>query len=124
MGKVEKTTTTLEKVHKAAKCYYENKGYNVIDMDFKTKYSKLGLVAMTPDESVIVFVKVLVEKDIDKGMPKAKRPSSAERQLLEKKAADYLIDHNYVDVAIRFDEFATLIIDEKKGRAMVRCHVN
>lgn len=124
MGQVEKTTTFETKVHKAAKQYYENKGYNVIDMDFKTKYSKLGLVAITPGEGTMVFVKVVGEKDIDKGMPKAKKPSSAERQLLEKKAADYLINHDYINVAVRFDEFAILITNEKKGRALIRCHIN
>lgn len=121
MGTVQRKTLET-KTAKAAKLHYENKGYEVIDENFKTKYSNIGLVARSADKSTIVFVKVILEDDMDKGLPQQKRPSQTERQTWEKKAAAYLVDHDFVDASVRFDEFAALIV--KEDRALIRCHQN
>lgn len=100
--------------------YYEMRGYEVIDKNFKTKFSKINLVVKKYD--VLRFVKVVIETDVDKGLPKESKPKANERCLWEQKAADYLSSHDYLDMSITFDEIGILVI--KKDRALIRCHAN
>lgn len=72
-------------------------------------------------EGVLVFVEVKTRSNLEVGLPEdAVGPKK--RRKYESLAAMYLQDHEYVDMAVRFDVIGLLVI--KPNRALLRHHIN
>ena len=103
----------------AATKYLEAKGYIILDRNWKCKMGEIDIVAKFED--VLVFVEVKTRSNLEVGLPEdAVGPKK--RRKYESLAAMYLQDHEYVDMAVRFDVVGLLVI--KKDRALLRHHIN
>ena len=103
----------------AASKFLENKGYKVIDRNWKCKMGEIDIVAK--DEDTIVFVEVKTRTNVEVGLPEdAVGPKK--RKKYETLAALYLQDHDYVDMSVRFDVIGIMVL--KKDRCFIRHHVN
>lgn len=103
----------------AATKYLEAKGYIILDRNWKCKMGEIDIVAKFED--VLVFVEVKTRSNLEVGLPEdAVGPKK--RRKYESLAAMYLQDHEYVDMAVRFDVVGLLVI--KKDRAFLRHHIN
>lgn len=103
----------------AATKYLENKGYVILDRNWKCKLGEIDIVAKFED--VLIFVEVKTRTNIELGLPEdAVGPKK--RRKYESLAAMYLQEHEYVDMAVRFDVVGLLVL--KQDRAFIRHHVN
>lgn len=99
--------------------YLESKDYLIVDKNWKCKMGEIDIVAM--DNGTIVFVEVKTRANLEKGLPEdAVGPKK--RKKYESLAAIYLQDHDYVDMAVRFDVIGILVMS--KNRAFIRHHYN
>lgn len=125
----DKETTNIEKnMHnkdvglqgeKAAARYLENKGYKIIDKNWKCCIGEIDIVALYED--TLIFVEVKTRTSIRTGLPED-AVNAKKRKKYESMAAFYLQDHDFVDMVIRFDVVGILVVD--KSKALVRHHVN
>ena len=111
-----------QKAIKAAATFLDRRGYEVIDIEWESEDgSCIDVVAR--DEDAIVFCDVQARRGAEKGMPEE---SLGARERMEINAAKWLGEHgddpDNVDVAIRFDQIAMLVIGE--DRALLRHHIN
>lgn len=104
---------------KAAKAYLENKGYEVVDVDYKCPYGQIDVVSKFED--VLAFTSVSVYRNDQNKLPK-ERFSDDDRQRMEQIMAHYLANHDYVDMSVRWDNMSILVITD--DRALLRYHVN
>ena len=103
----------------AAAKYLENKGLKILDRNWKCKLGEIDIVAKNDD--VIVFVEVKTRSNLELGLPEdAVGPKK--RRKYESLAAIYLQDHDYVDIAVRFDVIGILVLGPE--RAFIRHHIN
>lgn len=103
----------------AAVKFLENKSYEIIDRNWKCKMGEADIVAINDD--TLVFIEVKTRSNLTTGLPEdAVGPKK--RKKYECIAAMYLQDHDFVDMQVRFDVIAILVINE--SRAMIRHHVN
>lgn len=111
-----------QKVIKAAATFLDRRGYEVIDNEWKSEDGGyIDVVAR--DEDAVVFCDVQARRGVEKGMPEE---SLGARERMEVNAAKWLGQHgdnlDNVDVAIRFDQIAMLVIGE--GWALLRHRIN
>lgn len=103
----------------AAKKFLENKGYEILDKNWKCKIGEIDIVARY--EGTLIFCEVKTRTNIEAGLPEdAVGPKK--RKKYETLAAMYLQDHDYVDLPVRFDVIGIMLID--KDRSFIRHHVN
>lgn len=108
-----------ERGERAAVNYLFNKGYDILDTNWKCKVGEVDIVAMC--EGTLVFVEVKTRTNVSVGLPEdAVGPKK--RKKYECIAAMYLQDHDYVDMGVRFDVVGILVINKK--RALIRHHTN
>ncbi len=109
-----------EKATKAAARYLDHRGYTVLETVWKCPAGTSDIVA--EDEGVLVFVDVSVREESKRGFPTELNTESL-RERREEIAFAWLTEHeDVVDVAIRFDNIAMLLMGS--DRAMIRHHVN
>ena len=111
-----------QKAIKAAATFLDRRGYEVIDTEWESEDgSYIDVVAR--DENAIVFCDVQARRGVKRGMPEE---SLGTRERMEINAAKWLGEHGddleNVDVAIRFDQIAMLVIGE--DRALLKYHIN
>ena len=94
-----------------AKIYLQNKGYYIIEKNYRTKYAEIDLIAR--NKSVLVFVEVRARKDERFGSPEDSIKRSKIRKLI-KNAQAYVARKGYVKT-YRID--AICIVLEENGRA-------
>ena len=125
---IEETEVNIESGHnktlgsKGEECaskYLSSKGYCIVDRNWKCKLGEIDIVAM--DNGTIVFVEVKTRANLEKGLPED-AVGPRKRKKYESLAAIYLQDHDYVDMAVRFDVVGILVIS--KNRAFIRHHYN
>lgn len=104
---------------RAAKAYLENKGYEVVDTNYKCPYGQIDVVSMFED--VLAFTSVAVYRNDQNKLPK-ERFNDNDRQRMEQVMAHYLANHDYVDMSVRWDNMSILVITD--DRALLRYHVN
>lgn len=103
----------------AATKFLENKGYSILDKNWKCKMGEIDIVAK--DEETIVFVEVKTRTNVENGLPEdAVGPKK--RKKYETLAAMYLQDHDYIDMSVRFDVIGIMVL--KKDRCFIRHHIN
>ena len=107
---------------KAAATFLDRRGYEVIDTEWE--FEDGGYIdVVTRDEDAIVSCDVQARRGVEKGMPEE---SLGAHERMEVNAAKWLGQHgddpDNVDIAIRFDQIAMLVIGE--DRAFLRHHIN
>lgn len=105
-----------DKATKAASRYLEHRGYTVLETAWKCPAGTCDVIA--EDGDAIVFVDVSARRDTDKGFP-TERCSAGVR---ERPLAWFAEHEDAVDMAIRFDNIAMLVMGD--SRAMIRHHLN
>lgn len=112
-----------EKAIKAAEKFLEQRGYEVIESNWKSEGgNSLDLVAREDD--TVVFVDVYARHGFDKGIPEEGNEGSRERREIAAAAwlSEHADDEGYVDVPVRFDSIAMMILSE--SRALLKHHIN
>lgn len=103
----------------AAAKFLENKGYRILDKNWTCPTGEADIVATFDD--ILIFVEVKTRTNVSVGLPEdAVGPKK--RKKYEAIAAFYLQDHDYVDMSVRFDVIAILVINN--DRALIRHHIN
>lgn len=112
-----------EKAVKAAARFLIQRGYEVVEIGWKSEGGNTIDVVAREDDAV-VFVDVYARLGADRGMPEDGGEASRERR--EIAAATWLAEHDgeegLVDLPIRFDSIAMMVIGE--SRALLRHHIN
>lgn len=103
----------------AAARYLEFVGYEILERNWVCPAGEADIVARQGD--TLVFVEVKTRTGIQKGFP-AEAVTPRKRARYEKIAAWYLCDYGEVNIPIRFDVIALLVL--KDDRAMVKHYVN
>lgn len=124
METTKKTTTTKnenlqQKGVKAAIKYLESKGHEIIETDLKNNFKAYMIVSKCDD--VLCFTEVKTRADVSKGFGED-NVSESKRAKVEALAAKFLINSDFVDMALRFDVIGLLVIGQYK--AMIRHHIN
>lgn len=101
----------------AAMRFAERRGMEIVD---KTPEGiEGGFVAKEGDD--LVFMEVSVSNSVDRGLPSQKSGDDMRRRR-ERQAAGWLSRFGEMDVRVRFDSIALLVIGEDK--ALLRHHIN
>ena len=107
-----------EKAVMAASRFLQHRGYDVLEERWSCPAGTADIIA--EDCGTLVFADVKARRDSDKGFP-AERADAAERTRREMIALAYLAEHDFADVAVRFDSIALVLVGV--DRAMIRHHV-
>lgn len=103
----------------AAVCFLKRRGYEILDRNWVCKEGEADIVAR--DDDALVFIEVKTRTNIEMGLP-SEAVDEAKRSRYEKIAARYLQNYEEVDIPVRFDVIAILVV--AKDRALIRHHVN
>lgn len=103
----------------AAARFLKNKGYRILDRNWKCPAGEADIVAM--DCEVLVFIEVKTRTGIEAGMPE-EAVTPEKRARYERIAAYYLRDFRSVEMPIRFDVIGILVVAE--DRAILKHHIN
>ncbi len=109
-----------ERAVSAAARFLVRHGIDIIETNWKHGNASVDIVA--EDGGAIVFVDVAARDTVEKGMPSEDVEGSRERR--EISAGMWLAEHDderFVDVPIRFDTIAMMVISE--DRAFIRHHI-
>lgn len=104
---------------RAAVRYLEYRGYEILERNWSCFAGEADIIAF--DNDVLCFIEVKTRRGLEKGFP-AEAVTRAKRTRYENIAACYLHDHNYCDIAIRFDIVSLVVLDDH--RAFLRLHTN
>lgn len=104
---------------KAALRYLERRGFDVLDANWLCPFGEADIVAF--DGDTLCFIEVKTRRGAEKGFPE-EAVDARKRAKYEKIAACYLKEHEYVDVHVRFDVIAILVLGS--DRAFLRMHMN
>lgn len=104
---------------KAALRYLERRGFEVLDTNWTCPFGEADVVAFDGDS--LCFIEVKTRRGAEKGFPE-EAVDARKRAKYEKVAACYLREHAYVDVHVRFDVIAILVLGS--DRAFLRMHMN
>lgn len=117
--KQEKSRSIGSRGKDAAARYLELMDYEVVERDWKCPAGKVDIVAWDGDE--LVFVKVRTRSSIERGFP-CERVTPQQRGRAEKMASYFLSGFDAVDIPVRFDVVALMVVSE--DRAFVRHYRN
>ena len=99
----------------AAARYLELRGYDIVTRNWTCPAGEADIVAF--DGDTLVFVEVKTRTSLDKGFP-SESVTAEKRARYEKIACWYLRDSEYVDIPVRFDIIALMVV--APDRAVVR----
>lgn len=99
----------------AAARYLELRGYDIVERNWECPAGEADIVAFEGD--TLVFVEVKTRTSFEKGFP-SESVTPEKRARYEKIACWYLRDHDYVEMPVRFDIMALLVV--APDRAVVR----
>lgn len=99
----------------AAARYLEMRGYEVIERNWTCPAGEADIIAL--DGCTLVFVEVKTRTSLEKGFP-SEAVTPEKRARYEKIACWFLRDNDYVDVPVRFDIIALVVV--ASDRAIVR----
>ncbi len=103
------------KGEEAAARFLYRRGYEIIERNWSCFAGEADIIAK--DGETLVFVEVKTRKNCDKGFP-SEHVSASKRDRYEKIALAYVADIADVDVPIRFDTVAIVVVAADK--AMIR----
>ena len=117
--KQEKPKSLSHRGKDAAARYLELMDFEVVERDWKCPAGKVDIVAW--DDGELVFVKVKTRASIERGFP-SERVTPQQRGRAEKLASYFLSGFDAVDIPVRFDVVALIVVSE--DRAFVRHYKN
>ena len=103
----------------AAVRYLEHIGFEIVDRNWTCPAGEVDIVAL--DMDYLVFIEVKTRTSLEKGFP-SEAVNAEKRSRYEKIAAWYCRDSPYVNVPVRFDIVALLVVSEE--RALIKHYVN
>lgn len=103
----------------AAAHYLERSGYEILERNWECQFGEADIIAR--DGCTLVFVEVKTRSGIAKGFP-SEAVDAEKRARYEKIAAMYLKTYHYVDIPVRFDVIALMVLAE--DRAFMKHYVN
>ena len=103
----------------AAARYLERAGYEILERNWECTFGEADIIAQ--DGPTLVFVEVKTRSSIAKGFP-SEAVDAEKRARYERIAATYLKTYRYVDIPVRFDIIALLVVAE--DRAFMKHYVN
>lgn len=103
----------------AAARYLERKGFEILERNWTCAYGEADIIAQSED--TLVFVEVKTRSNTDKGLPE-EAVDKKKRKRYEMIAASFLETYDAVDIAVRFDVVAILVVGG--DRALLRHHIS
>ena len=103
----------------AAARYLRFMGYEILERNWECPFGEADIIARHGD--TLVFVEVKTRKSIRKGFP-AEAVTPKKRARYERIAACYLRTYGSLDIPVRFDVIALLVVGP--DRAMIKHYVN
>lgn len=103
------------KGEEAAARFLYRRGYEILERNWSCFAGEADIIAK--DGETLVFVEVKTRKNCDKGFP-SEHVSASKRDRYEKIALAYVADYADIDVPIRFDTVAIVVVAADK--AMIR----
>lgn len=107
------------KGEEAAARFLYQRGYEILERNWECFAGEADIIAK--DDDTLVFVEVKTRKDCAHGFP-SEAVTAEKRARYEKIALAYLSEHDHVDLPIRFDVVALVVVGP--DRAVVRHHIN
>lgn len=104
---------------RAAARYLERFGYEILELNWECPAGEADIVARDCD--TLVFCEVKTRSGIEKGFP-SEAVDAGKRSRYERIAGWYLRDYDFVDIPVRFDVIALMVVRE--DRAFVKHYVN
>jgi len=98
-----------KQAEKAAVKFLKNRGYKVIQCNYKTKFGEIDIIA--EDKGVICFVEVKARHSKLFGEP-SEAVSAAKQRQISKAAICYLKENNLLDHSARFDVVSSLYVED------------
>ena len=80
--------------------FLKQKGYQIIEQNYRSTWGEIDLVAQ--DEDVLVFVEVKTRRSLKFGAPQIAVTNSKQRKM-SKAALEYLQEKDFFDYVCRFD---------------------
>jgi len=99
---------------KEAVRYLQEKGYKVIEENYKTRLGEIDIIAS--DKSTTCFIEVKSRSSLDFGRPK-EAISKNKQHKISQSALIYLKAHNLLDKSARFDVIEIIFDKATQGRA-------
>ena len=91
--------------------FLEEKGFEIIERNYRYGHGELDIIAVDPSDGFTVFVEVKTRQNLYFGEPEYAITKSKQRQV--KKVAElYLYDKEIENVNCRFDVIAILLEDD------------
>ena len=103
----------------AAIRYLESFGYEILEHNWSCPAGEADIIAR--DYDTLVFCEVKTRTSIDKGFP-SEAVDAEKRSRYEKIAGWYLTDYEFLDIPVRFDVIALMVVSE--DRALIKHYVN
>lgn len=103
----------------AAARFLDRHGYEIIERNWTCLAGEADIIAR--DGDWVVFVEVKTRSSCDRGFP-SEAVNAEKRERYERIAACYLQDLDVVDVPVRFDVVAIVVVSPE--RAFIRHHIN
>ncbi len=98
------------KAEESAIVFLENKGYVILERNYRTRFAEIDIIAEHDD--CIVFIEVKARKSIKKGHPKEAVGFSKQKKIIL--AAQYYLREKMLSrVRVRFDVVSILLNDAK-----------
>lgn len=104
----------------AAARYLKRRGYEILDRNWRCFAGEADIIARDEEGDALVFVEVKTRTDASKGFP-SEAVTARKRDRYEKIALAYLADYEEVDISVRFDVIAIMVIAE--DRALIKHHI-
>ncbi len=86
--------------------FLENKGYEIVERNYRYGHGELDIIAK--DGDILVFVEVKTRKNLEYGPPELAITKNKQYQV-RKIAEAYIIEKNITDTDVRIDVVAILI---------------
>ena len=86
--------------------YLRQKGFKILEKNFRNRYGELDIIAL--DQDTYVFVEVKTRKGVSFGLPEEAVTARKQKQVT-RAAMGYLSHHDLLDSAVRFDVVSVLI---------------
>lgn len=103
----------------AALRYLERRGFEILEHNWECRYGEADIIAR--DGSTLVFIEVKTRSNIRKGFP-SEAVDEEKRARYEKIACCYLKTHDEVDIPVRFDVMALIVLGN--DRALIKHYVS
>jgi putative endonuclease len=102
---------------KAAAAFLKQKGYILLEQNYRTKTSEIDIIAK--DKDCICFVEVKTRTSLKKGLPR-ESVHYAKQQKLISGASFYLKENKLFDHRVRFDVVEIIITNNKLETTLIK----